>query len=322
MYGPYQKLPQKDQQLSPVVDPYAKTQPIPTYKDVEEARRHPVIRPQSRARRGAGCLLLPILLLPFFIPVLAYFLAPLRTNILILGIDARPQEGFVGRTDTMILSTIIPLKPYVGALSIPRDLWVSVPGHGENRINTAHFFAEAEKPGSGPEAALDVIQKNFGVRVGYYIRIRFSGFKDIVDALNGVEVNLPQAMSGYTAGKHHLNGEQALALVRDRETSDDFYRMQRGQIFLKSLFRQALLPASWSRIPAALSALKGVIDTNIPAWQWPRLGLAILRAGPDGIDTRSINREMVSPFITSGGADVLGPVWGKINPVLMEMFGQ
>ncbi|NUQ85212.1 MAG: LCP family protein [Anaerolineales bacterium] len=115
-------------------------------------------------RRRKSRRFLPVLL---FI-VIAYFLAPLRINILLLGTDVSPERGSVGRTDTILLTTVVPLKPYVGMLSIPRDLWVHVPSVGEQRINTAYFFAEANQPGSGPEAALAVIRQNFDVPVRYY----------------------------------------------------------------------------------------------------------------------------------------------------------
>jgi hypothetical protein len=64
------------------------------------------------------------------------------------------------------------------------------------------------------------------------------------------------------------------------------------------------------------------LDTNLPVFLWPRLGLAVLRAGPDGIDSRTINREMVYPWTTNEGANVLLPNWDAINPVLLEMFGE
>lgn len=338
--GPYQRVDPwaETHPIAPygTPDPYGQNQPgetgqvplqpgYPSYESMEAARRNPVVRPQRRSIRSScgGCLFFAILLAGLLIiPIAVYFLAPGRTNILLMGLDARPKEGDVGRTDTLILMTFIPLQPYVGALSIPRDLWVTVPGHGENRINTAHFFAEAEQPGSGPKAALETIQTNFGVDVGYYVRVRFTGFKDVVDAMGGVDVNLPQDMSGYSAGVHHLDGDQALALVRDREGSDDFFRMGRGQIFLKSIWRQVLNPSGWVHLPGIISATIRSVDTNVPVWLWPRLGLALLRKGPDGIDARSISREMVSPFITDSGADVLGPNWSIINPVLKEMFGQ
>ena len=104
-----------------------------------------------------------------------YLFIPVRTNILLLGIDRSPVGTNLGRSDTMILTTIVPPQPYVGMLSIPRDLWVSIPGNGENRINTAHFFAETEKTGSGPAAAVRTIHENFGVDVDAYVRFNFEG---------------------------------------------------------------------------------------------------------------------------------------------------
>jgi len=304
-----------------------------TANPLAETRYH-VVQPaatpkRSRSQRSkpkfpwhSGCLLL---LFPFFALMgifLLYLLAPGRTNVLILGLDSRPGEGDAGRSDTMILTTFIPLKAYVGALSIPRDLWVKVPGYGENRINTAHFFGELEQPGGGPRAAMNAIQQNFGVNVDYYLRARFDGFREVVNSLGGVDVTLPSPMSGFPAGLQHMDGDQALALVRDRKGSDDFFRMERGQLFLKAVWKQILKPQSWPRLPKAISALSQTVDTNIPFWLWPRLGVALLRAGPNGLDTRAITREMVTPFVTSGGAQVLGPNWNQINPVLMEVFGQ
>jgi LCP family protein required for cell wall assembly len=250
-----------------------------------------------------------------------YFFFPGRTNLLLLGIDTRSVKSALGRSDTMILTTVMPTRPYVGLLSIPRDLWVSIPGVGENRINTAHFFAESVREDSGPAAAMDTIRANFGVDVDYYVRIRFSGFADVVDALGGLDITLQEPMSGYEAGTHHLTGSKALALVRDRSGSDDFFRMARGQLFLKAVFKQVSHPRSWPRLPAAVVALGRAVDTNVPFWLWPRLGLAVLRLGPDGLDSRAISREMVTgTFI--GEANVLLPNWELINPVLLEMFGQ
>ena len=251
-----------------------------------------------------------------------YLFAPIRTNVLLLGIDSRPGEANVSRTDTMILTTVEPLQPYIGMLSIPRDLWVTLPDGSQNRINTAHFFAEAASPGSGPQAAEEVVAQNFGVTVGAFVRLNFQGLRDVVDALGGVEIDLPQAMSGYTAGRHTLDGTQALAFVRDRAGSDDFARMARGQLFLKALLRQLVQPTTWPRLPAASGAFVRSVDSNVPWWMWPRLGLAVTRLGPDGIDSRIISRDMALGLTTSGGAQVLAPDWNRINPVLLDMFGQ
>jgi polyisoprenyl-teichoic acid--peptidoglycan teichoic acid transferase len=305
------------------VDPFADTRPHSRYDPLAESRYHEILAPRRRRRSPLGCGCLFFTITGLFLLILgAYLVLPLRTNILVMGIDARANEADLGRTDTLILSTLVPYRLYAGALSIPRDLWVNVPGHGENRINTAHFYAEINQPGSGPEGAKQAVQQNFGVDVDYFVRIRFDGFQYLVDALGGVNVDLPEAMSGYPAGRHHMDGQQALALVRDRSGSDDFFRMQRGQIFLKSVWRGMMSLDGLRSLPAVLRTLPGVVDTDIPIWQWPRIGLALLVIGPDNIDSRTVNRDMVNPFTTSGGANVLGPNWERINPILMEMFGQ
>jgi len=253
--------------------------------------------------------------------VLFYFFAPLRTNILLLGTDDSPERGSVGRTDTIILTTVVPLKPYIGMLSIPRDLWVTVPGVGEQRINTAYFFAESNQTGSGPRAALQTIRENFGVPVRYYAVIHMFGLTSVVDSLGGVDINLEASIGGLPAGPHHLEGVDALAFVRERSGSDDFSRMVRTQILISAIFSKALQPSHWGSLPQFIYSLTQVIDTNIPIWQWPRLLFALVRAFLFGIDSQTITREMVQPFQTSQGAQVLAPNWDAINPLLKEMFG-
>jgi len=308
-------------------DPWAKTQPTRNSNIYSPTGRRSSAIPKwmRRQRRQISCGCGPFfggLLLAVTSLLLVYLLSPVRTNILILGIDYTPPENAVGRSDTIILFTMIPFEPYIGLLSVPRDLWVTIPGVGENRINTAHFFAEGQQAGSGPRAAMDTIQQDFGVRMDYFVRIRFDGFRGIVNAMGGVDIDLNKPMAGYPVGKYHLTGNKALAFARHRLGSDDFFRMEQGQLLIKSIFRQLLRPRMWPRLPAVWIALSQNVDTNVPWFLWPRLVVALLRAGPDGVDSRTIGREMVTPFMTNQGASVLLPIWPKINPVLMEMFGQ
>ena len=254
--------------------------------------------------------------------ILFYFFAPLRTNILLLGTDDSPERGSVGRTDTIILATFIPLRPYVGMLSIPRDLWVTIPNVGEQRINTAYFFAEANQPGTGSQAALQTIRNNFGISVHYYAILHMLGLTSVVDTVGGVDINLTAPIGGFPAGTHHLNGEEALSFVRERSSSDDFSRMVRTQILLAALLKQVIQPSHWISLPRFIISVAQVVDTNIPVWQWPRLLFALLRAFLFGIDSQTITQEMVTPFQTSQGAQVLAPNWDAINPLLKKMFGQ
>jgi LCP family protein required for cell wall assembly len=298
-------------------DPFAQTRPIERIDPI--ARYEIAERRRKRIVRGLGCL--AILLLALAVAAV-YFLAPGRTNILILGIDRALDQTNASRSDTIMLVTVKPLKPYIGLLSMPRDLWIPVPGYGENRINTVHYFAELENPGSGPAAAARVVTDLFGVPVRYTLRLRFDGLSEMVNAMGGVDLDLPEAMGGLDAGKHHLNGDQALTFVRDRKGTDDFFRTNQQRVFIKAVVHQLMKPAAWVRFPLILAAFNRSVDTNIPAWLLPRLALAVLRSGGSGIDARAIRREMAPGYITESGADVLLPQWDQINPLVDEMFHQ
>ena len=148
------------------------------------------------------------------------------------------------------------------------------------------------------------------------------GLVDVIDALGGIDVTLDAPQGGLPTGTHHLEGMQALSLVRERYSADDFSRMQQGQIVILASLKKIINPRYWSRLPGASVAVLQAVETDVPIWQWPRLGLALARASLSGIDNRIISREMITPYQTSGGAQVLLPNWEVINPVLLEIFDQ
>jgi LCP family protein required for cell wall assembly len=256
-----------------------------------------------------------LILLVFFL-----FFTPFRTTLLIIGIDRTPEGSDAGRSDTMILTTLTPVLPKMTLLSIPRDLWVGIPGYGENRINTAHYFAELDAPGSGMRAAVGVVEANFGIDVPYVLRLKFDTIVTMVDAMGGVTINLPEAMIGFEAGEHHLDGTTALRFVRDRAGSDDFARQKRGQMFISAVLKNMFNPLKWVRIPFMVNALLQGIDTNIPFYLWPRILYGTAYSAVFGFDTRTFEREMVTPWVTDQGAQVLLPNWERINPLIAEIF--
>lgn len=291
------------------------TQPVVTRPPVADTQ--PSLR--KRKLRRLGCS--PRLAIWIAVLLAVYFFLPFRTNILVLGIDRTPEGTDLGRSDTMILLGAQPLTGQVNLLSIPRDLWVAIPGYGESRINSAHTWGEGAQPGLGPLLALQTVREDFDVNVSYYFRIRLEGFADVIDALGGIDITLEQETAGYPAGAHHLDGTQALAFVRNRD-GDDFYRMQHGHLFIVAMGKQLLNPLNWFRIPGALVALVQTVDTNIPFWSWPRLLFVLLRAILfGGIDALTIPREAVTPWVTADGAQVLLPNWDMILPIVREMFG-
>lgn len=261
------------------------------------------------------------ILLVLFIVLFALVLFPVRQNVVIIGLDRAFEGTTIARSDTLILTSVQPLRANLAMLSIPRDLWVEIPGVGYNRINAAHFFAESSQAGSGPDAVMETIEHNFNVQVDDYIRVQFDGLVRFVDALGGVPLSLDTQVGKLSAGDYLLTGEQALAFVRDRSGSDDFFRMEHGQLFIRAVLRRMLQPSSWPRIPAALIELSRSVESSLNPIEWLRLGLTFLEVGPDGVISRQITREMTRGFVTEGGAQVLSPNWEAIRPLAKQLFG-
>jgi LCP family protein required for cell wall assembly len=309
----------------------------------EKPPRPPKRRPRRRKKRRSclGCLAQAVLAGALFVVAFGALLValyriapPPRTNILVLGLDSRPGEGDVTRTDTMLLVTVDPADLYVGMLSIPRDLYVEIPGYGEQRINAAHVIGESATPGSGPALAAQTIEYNFGVPVHRTVRLNFEGFLAIVDAAGGVTIDVPEAFTDYEyptpdygtmvvsfeAGEQHMDGERALQYARIRHGSSDFERAARQQQVIAALIRQLLWPGNWWRWPGVYRAFSQNVDSNLTVLDALAIMPTVVWVGPDGIDRRVIDRDMVTGRTTSQGASVLDPDWARIQPMLDEMF--
>jgi len=268
------------------------------------------------------------------VTILYILFPPPRTNILLLGIDSRPGEGTATRTDTLILATVDPRQPYVGMLSIPRDLYINIPGYGFQRINAAHVFAESNAPGTGPALVRQTVESNFGVPVDRFIRVDFQAFVAIVDAAGGVTINVPNYFVDYEyptadygtmvvefqAGAQHMNGERALQYARTRHGSSDFQRAERQQQVIEALFRQLLNPVNWWRWPAVSLAFVQYVDTDLTILDAVALAPSVVWVGPSGIDRQVLDSSMTTGRTTESGASVLEPDWNRINPLLYEMF--
>ncbi|HEX9029701.1 MAG TPA: LCP family protein, partial [Anaerolineales bacterium] len=153
-----------------------------------------------------------------------------RVTILIFGLDYRDWLTGDGppRTDTMILASIDPLTKAAGILSIPRDMWVMIPGSGYAKINTAYPIGEGLKyPGGGPGLAMKTVENFIGVPIDYYAQIDFSAFEDFIDEIGGIDVNVPAPLEitpigghikNIKAGMNHFDGRWALGYARARYT--------------------------------------------------------------------------------------------------------
>jgi len=259
---------------------------------IAELETQPIAARRPTGRRR-GCLgkVLALVLVGILASVL-YLTLPGRIEVLLLGLDRAPDGSDIARTDTMIYLAAWPAEGRAALLSIPRDLWVAIPGAGENRINAAHFFAEAETAGRGPYGAMTTINQHFGTDARYFVRVRFSAVESFVDAMGGLSLRLESPMGGLPAGEHRLSG--TLAFVRNRQGTDDFFRMALAQVFIRALLDQLLEPRSWPVVPLALAASRGGADTNLPLRVWPSrcYGLAALaskRSASNGRWSRALS---------------------------------
>lgn len=259
-----------------------------------------------------------------------------RTNVLILGLDRRPGQGYTVRSDVLMVATAHPRGPRFGLLSIPRDLYVEIPRVGQSRINTAHFWGEYEAPGSGPDLAMETVATNFGVPVRHYVRIDFEGFRAVVDAVGGIEVVVEERIVDHayptddygtkrieiSPGPQHMDGEQALQFVRVRHGSSDFERAARQQQVILALVRGLSSPQNWPRLPAVFRAVVANVDMNLGPVEMVRMAATVVRVGPDSIEHEVIDRDMTRPWTTPTGGAVLLPRWEAINPLVEGLFAE
>ncbi len=261
-----------------------------------------------------------------------------RVNVLIMGLDYRDWEaGETPRTDTMILFTIDPVHNTAGMISIPRDMWVSIPGFEYAKINTAYYLGEIYKmPGGGPALASKTVEQFLGVPVNYYAQIDFYSFIKFIDAIGGLDINIPQKITvdplgpGNTItllpGVQTLDGATTLAFARDRHIEgDDFTRSSNQQLVIMEIRRQILtlnmLPTLITKAPQLYQDLSGGIRTNMSMDQAIKLALAAAK-----VPEKSIKKGVIGPPKQIGiakspdGLSILIPVPDQIRLLRDKIF--
>jgi LCP family protein required for cell wall assembly len=261
-----------------------------------------------------------------------------RINILLLGLDFRDWESGDGppRTDTMMLVTVDPIAETAGMLSIPRDLWVEIPGFDHNRINTAYFLGEANRlPGGGPALAMATVENLIGVDVNYYALLEFQTFERMIDEIGGIDVLVPEKMKIAPIGElsrwlyansYHLNGAETLAYARARKTAGgDFDRATRQQQVImairETIFELDSIPTLLAKAPILYSELASGIHTNLSFDEMVSLGLLAMKARPSHVERGVISPpDMVLLETHFDGSQVLKPIPDKIRALRDEIF--
>jgi LCP family protein required for cell wall assembly len=258
-------------------------------------------------------------------------------NFLLIGSDRRVGTSF--RTDTMVIAILRPNEGQVSLISIPRDLWVYIPGWENQRINTAYQHGiSAGYPGGGPGLLKETIQYNLGIRIDHTALVDFDGFRKIVDTLGGVDVPVSCAYTDWklidpsldpqnennwylhTAGPGliRMDGDLALWYARSRQKSSDFDRGRRQQEVLRSLFSQALQAGTLTRIPELYNNLRDSVETDLGLGDILQLALYAPKMTSGDIRSYYIRPPYVSSWITPGGAYVLLPNEDALQGLMTE----
>lgn len=278
-----------------------------------------------RRRRSGGCVTYIALIAVIFslCGTIYVLFVPPQLNILVLGVDARPGEGYVTRTDSVMLIGVQPRRFHTTILSIPRDLFIDTPGYGLQRINTINVLGEMETEGRGPALLGEAITQSFGYTADLYVRLNFNAFVELIDAVGGVDINVerrivdtlyPTADGGvetvtFEVGYQHMDGETALKYARTRHSDDDYYRAGRQQQVVDAVMGKLANPLVW--IPA-FSAITRNIDTNLNLFDYLSLAPAVIVGGRERF---VIDRDYITPI--SGGA---APDYAKLLPMLQGKF--
>ncbi|MDD5468273.1 MAG: LCP family protein [Anaerolineales bacterium] len=263
-----------------------------------------------------------------------------RVTLLLLGLDYRDWDARspASRSDTMILLTIDPLTRNAGILSIPRDLWVSIPGFKHGKINTAHYLGDAHKlPGGGPGLAVKTVEQFLGVPINYYAVVDFQAFIRFIDEIGGVKIGVPATItidllgSGSATkktlqpGVQVLPGAWALAYARARHTSGgDFDRAARQQQVILAIRDRIvsfeMLPMLIEKAPALYQELAKGIRTNLTLDEVIKLAVLGSQIQPQNIRSGVINEKYVMFGNSPDNLAILLPIPDKIFVLRDEVF--
>lgn len=268
-----------------------------------------------------------------------------RVTVLVLAEEHR--QGDTERayqTDTMMLISVDPVAKTITMLSIPRDLWVDIPGSGNYKIDEANFLGDAYGyGGGGPALAVKTIQSNFKLKVDYYFRLDFTAFETFIDAIGGIDIvnaktiddpQYPDGAHDYepfylSAGPHHLDGHDALRYARTRHGSTDIVRAQHQQEVILAVRSKVLslnlLPSLVAQAPDLYLKLNQSVKTNLTLQEMIALAVLAQDIPKENIKNAVIDYNYVQNGLEPAKAgdppqQVLIPEWDRVDTLINNLF--
>lgn len=237
--------------------------------------------------------------------------------VLALGIDGSFDYRY-GLSDVIRVVRVDFVTPRVTVLSLPRDLWVEIPGIADNygithgKLNQAYFYGTPgmgyyEGPGAGAGLLARTLDLNFGLRVDHYGAVNMQTFVKIVDAVGGIDIYLPTDVDGrpidektedmgyFTAGQHHFNGDQALRFSRIRKKYNEFTRMDNQNMVICALKEKITSPAVLPKIPQIIAAFQDSVLTDLSPAQLAQLACLVPKLKAENLIFTGLPQEILTP---------------------------
>jgi LCP family protein required for cell wall assembly len=231
-----------------------------------------------------------------------------RLTVIAAGLDASANHGDFN-ADVLMVARLDLRAGAVRVVSIPRDLYVPIAGHGQDKINRAFDLGYKAAGGAwvrGAALLIETVETSFGIEVNGIATTTFEGFRDIIDSVGGVEVVNPYEVAGdadhpvFPIGPQVLDGDAALAFVRTRSQDGDDGRVQRQQLVLAGLLRRLQEPAIVGDLPALLAASRGTVETDIPLGTQLRLLELVPGLSADAVTFATITGYLWGGFLDNG----------------------
>ena len=190
-----------------------------------------------------------------------------KATIMIMGVDERDDD--VGRSDTLMIASIDPKTNQASLLSVPRDTRVKIKGHGFDKVNAAYAYGKEK-------LSQDTVENLLGVSVDHYVIINTKSFKKIIDAIGGIDIDVPKRMHyedpwdddggliiDFHPGMQHMDGAKAVTYVRYRDEEGDLGRIRRQQDFVRAFMEKLVSPAIIPKLPTIIKEVMGSIETDL-----------------------------------------------------------
>ncbi|MFN2104404.1 MAG: LCP family protein [Candidatus Promineifilaceae bacterium] len=307
--------------------------PIPSTTPTSAPQFAPVLQIQEPqpVREGVST---PATAIPTAVP--EFTIPKGTTNILLLGSDEPVGDGGVKRTDTMIIVSVDPDGPTASMISLPRDLYVYIPGGTMSRLNSAVTLG-------GIELLKQTILYNFGVPIHYYAQVDFQGFEDVVDAIGGVEVAVscpfkdwrikspeldPEDEDNWYVfelepGIYEMDGDTALWYARSRLMSNDFDRGRRQQQLLRAMLNQGVKLDLVPQVPVLWNSYKDSVETDMDIGRMLQIASLAPAIRENGVQNLYLMGKTESWIVPDTNAQVQLPIWegpGNMSDTFQRLF--